>query len=223
MGNPSERIEMSQVSKTPIFVVPEVGLEPTRPCGHWILNPARLPIPPLRLLNDAPHQADILRQKGPTSNSPSHCLDCLASERVVRPQIHPRSNRPHPNWAGQRDIFSLIFRVRGYLATTWNSRLQDIEGSWQPTQPLRQRPANAGFVEARGPPTRTPTRPPVAHPQALLNNHPTHQRTPKQKATPLIRRRRHSLLLSQLSRQTCQRQTCPRQTCPRQTRQRETG
>ena len=28
--------------------VPEVGLEPTRPCGHWILNPARLPIPPLR-------------------------------------------------------------------------------------------------------------------------------------------------------------------------------
>ena len=21
--------------------VPEVGLEPTRPCGHWILNPAR--------------------------------------------------------------------------------------------------------------------------------------------------------------------------------------
>lgn len=28
--------------------VPKVGLEPTRPCGHWILNPARLPIPPLR-------------------------------------------------------------------------------------------------------------------------------------------------------------------------------
>ena len=24
-----------------------MGLEPTRPCGHWILNPARLPIPPL--------------------------------------------------------------------------------------------------------------------------------------------------------------------------------
>ena len=29
--------------------VPEVGLEPTQPCGHRILNPARLPIPPLRL------------------------------------------------------------------------------------------------------------------------------------------------------------------------------
>ena len=30
--------------------VPKVGLEPTRPEGHWILNPARLPIPPLRLI-----------------------------------------------------------------------------------------------------------------------------------------------------------------------------
>ena len=29
------------------FQIPEVGLEPTRPNGHWILNPARLPIPPL--------------------------------------------------------------------------------------------------------------------------------------------------------------------------------
>ena len=28
-------------------LVPEVGLEPTQPCGHGILNPARLPIPPL--------------------------------------------------------------------------------------------------------------------------------------------------------------------------------
>ncbi len=28
-------------------LVAEVGLEPTRPCGHRILSPARLPIPPL--------------------------------------------------------------------------------------------------------------------------------------------------------------------------------
>ena len=33
---------------TVIYLVPEVGLEPTQPCGHRILNPARLPIPPLR-------------------------------------------------------------------------------------------------------------------------------------------------------------------------------
>jgi hypothetical protein len=28
--------------------VPAEGLEPTRPCGHWILSPARLPVPPRR-------------------------------------------------------------------------------------------------------------------------------------------------------------------------------
>jgi hypothetical protein len=30
------------------LVVPGEGVEPTRPCGHRILSPARLPIPPLR-------------------------------------------------------------------------------------------------------------------------------------------------------------------------------
>ena len=32
------------------IVVPKEGLEPSLPCGNWILNPARLPIPPLRLV-----------------------------------------------------------------------------------------------------------------------------------------------------------------------------
>ena len=31
------------------FNVPEAGVEPARYCYHWILNPARLPIPPLGL------------------------------------------------------------------------------------------------------------------------------------------------------------------------------
>ena len=31
---------------SPSFV-PETGLEPARPCEHWSLKPARLPIPPL--------------------------------------------------------------------------------------------------------------------------------------------------------------------------------
>jgi hypothetical protein len=26
--------------------VPRTGVEPARPCGHWSLKPARLPIPP---------------------------------------------------------------------------------------------------------------------------------------------------------------------------------
>jgi hypothetical protein len=33
-----------------MFVVRIEGLEPTRPCGHRNLNPARLPIPPYPLL-----------------------------------------------------------------------------------------------------------------------------------------------------------------------------
>ncbi len=33
---------------TPPFRVPKVGVEPTRVLPHWILSPARLPIPPLR-------------------------------------------------------------------------------------------------------------------------------------------------------------------------------
>ena len=28
------------------FFVPEAGVEPAQPCGHWCLRPARLPIPP---------------------------------------------------------------------------------------------------------------------------------------------------------------------------------
>ena len=29
-------------------LIPAAGVEPARPCGHWILSPARLPIPPRR-------------------------------------------------------------------------------------------------------------------------------------------------------------------------------
>ncbi len=31
--------------------LPKEGLEPSLPCGNGILNPARLPIPPLRLFS----------------------------------------------------------------------------------------------------------------------------------------------------------------------------
>jgi hypothetical protein len=31
-----------------ILLVPKDGLEPSQGCPYWILNPARLPIPPLR-------------------------------------------------------------------------------------------------------------------------------------------------------------------------------
>src|SRR4051795_11146754 len=35
---------LSRWARSP--VVREGGVEPPRPCGHWNLNPARLPIPP---------------------------------------------------------------------------------------------------------------------------------------------------------------------------------
>ena len=36
------------LNQLPGFVVPQRGLEPPRPDGHYTLNVARLPIPPLR-------------------------------------------------------------------------------------------------------------------------------------------------------------------------------
>ena len=32
---------------SPFFLVREAGVEPARPCEHWHLKPASLPIPPL--------------------------------------------------------------------------------------------------------------------------------------------------------------------------------
>src|SRR5512143_2544151 len=52
------------------------GLEPPRPFGHWILSPARLPIPPLS-------HADIVRQRGPGVAVPI-CVG-VTWRRVLRP------------------------------------------------------------------------------------------------------------------------------------------
>ena len=42
--NPQKRTSALQMS---FFVVREAGVEPARPCEHWHLKPASLPIPPL--------------------------------------------------------------------------------------------------------------------------------------------------------------------------------
>jgi hypothetical protein len=44
VSNPKRSI-METISK---ILVPGIGVEPTRPCGHRILSPARLPVPPAR-------------------------------------------------------------------------------------------------------------------------------------------------------------------------------
>jgi hypothetical protein len=48
-GMPSQKKsgQLSLPAVSPL-VVPKGGLEPPRPLDHWTLNPARLPIPPLR-------------------------------------------------------------------------------------------------------------------------------------------------------------------------------
>ena len=41
-------LQPTTVDKEPFNTIPAAGVEPARPCGHWILSPARLPIPPRR-------------------------------------------------------------------------------------------------------------------------------------------------------------------------------
>jgi hypothetical protein len=51
--------------------VPKVGIEPTRYCYHWILNPARLPIPPLR-----------------PGNTPRSIAGCKNNKFLFKAKIH---------------------------------------------------------------------------------------------------------------------------------------
>ena len=44
-------------------LVPEGGLEPPRGCPRWILNPVRLPIPPLRLGERSIAEGDLEAQR----------------------------------------------------------------------------------------------------------------------------------------------------------------
>ena len=49
IGNSTKTEKKRQGPKTlSFFTIPAAGVEPARPCGHWILSPARLPIPPRR-------------------------------------------------------------------------------------------------------------------------------------------------------------------------------
>ena len=67
-----------------ICLVPEVGLEPTQPCGHRILNPARLPIPPLRPRQKAQYIQHFLISKR-TSAKESELLygKCTAKPKFL--------------------------------------------------------------------------------------------------------------------------------------------
>ena len=56
------------VSITATVMVPVAGVEPARPCGHGILSPGRLPIPPHRrsffIITKAPCKIKLFSQLG---------------------------------------------------------------------------------------------------------------------------------------------------------------
>ena len=77
------------------LVVPKEGLEPTRPCGHYALNVARLPIPPLRhggiarvdlRVGARPHGPSIPNREG-------------GENHVARPRVVSSGRAPHTQYS----------------------------------------------------------------------------------------------------------------------------
>ena len=63
--------------------LPAEGLEPTRPCGHWILSPARLPVPPRRRGQEHTHFARGDEHfDWPRTQAASHC--CTGTQSFFR-------------------------------------------------------------------------------------------------------------------------------------------
>ena len=60
------------------WVVPSVGVEPTRPCGHLILSQARLPVSPRGILFENQYitlffGASVMHMNGSTFVLADHC------------------------------------------------------------------------------------------------------------------------------------------------------
>lgn len=55
-----------------VLIIPAAGVEPARPCGHRILSPARLPIPPRRRNNILNYNFKtlIMQMEAPTGFEP---------------------------------------------------------------------------------------------------------------------------------------------------------
>ncbi len=84
--------------------LPAEGLEPTRPCGHWILSPARLPIPPRRLFSRKERHDTIFAQKlnsAKHANAAKHQIT-KASERIWLQQL--QSARRPENFTNNNGI-----------------------------------------------------------------------------------------------------------------------
>src|SRR5688500_15753020 len=91
--------------------MPEVGVEPTRPEGHGILSPARLPVPPLR--------RDSIVASG------ASCL-CEAGGGLCRPGGQERplgAWRQEGGLAGGNIVFPRGLTLRCYLRTSAGGRI----------------------------------------------------------------------------------------------------
>src|SRR5437773_4037451 len=57
-------LNLREMHRNPTYCwdLPAEGLEPTRSCDHWILSPARLPIPPRRRQASSSYEAGVIPQ-----------------------------------------------------------------------------------------------------------------------------------------------------------------
>ncbi len=82
----------SCVSAVILLMVPEEGVEPTRPCGHRILSPARLPVPPLRrrasMIGSAPKIFNPRNQKQALDETNQQQAPRGARSRPLRAAAH---------------------------------------------------------------------------------------------------------------------------------------
>jgi hypothetical protein len=81
------------------------GIEPTRPCGHRILSPARLPVPPHRLmskgevLSGSNGNASSRRLRGPLPLTSIRYLPCYSMPSPMgcsgsQPHLLPTARAP---------------------------------------------------------------------------------------------------------------------------------
>src|SRR5206468_12183168 len=98
------------------FGMPKGGLEPPRACAHWLLKPARLPVPPLRrgLLRNGNLDCCI---------TPSQCVSCRChrGKNFYREEPARPSRLPPPRDVGGG---SRPQRHRGQVAACSQSVLE---------------------------------------------------------------------------------------------------
>ena len=85
--------------------MPEARIELAQPCGYWILSPARLPVPPLRLRADSKQafvrvSREMRNAKYRNAISPAGFEGCKDRAAFRRPGSRFLRNRVSMFWAG---------------------------------------------------------------------------------------------------------------------------